>query len=175
MKRTVIVLILCVLLHDLNAQSKTNKPKSNSGQNTRKTTAGAKADTASVSLGNTGRYNAFGSSNAAGLRISDPTIIRLNQRASGADVPLSGSGIAGMPKGSYGFAKGKILLRNTTSTTPGTGYGSGAVGTGTSLQGPGTAESAIGVNGKSPYAGPWLWGDRRPLLPQLRADSARRQ
>jgi hypothetical protein len=96
------------------------------------------------------------------LLIADPTIKAFNKRAAGADIRLSSSGVAGMPKGTYGFARGKILLRSTTASSPGTSYGSGAVGTGTSINSIGTSEATIGVNGKSPQAGPWLWGSKQP-------------
>lgn len=55
-----------------------------------------------------------------------------------------------MPKRKYGFANGKLLLRNTTAPSSGTMYGSGAVGTGTAIMGVGTGEAALGVNGKKP-------------------------
>lgn len=97
--------------------------------------------------------------------IADPTINVLNQRASGSNVPVSSSGIVGMPKRTYGFAHGKILLRPTTATSSGTAYGSGAVGTGTTLMGVGTGENTPGTNGKNPYAGPWLWGTKPSSLP----------
>ena len=97
------------------------------------------------------------------LNIADPTIKAFNQKAAGADLKLSGSGIVGMPNGTYGFANGKIFLRSTTATSPGTAYGSGGVGTGTSINSIGTSEATIGVNGKSSYAGPWLWGSKQPV------------
>ena len=115
-----------------------------------------------VTLASTGSYSAFAAP-LSKLSIADPTVNLLNRKALGSDDRVGRSGIVGMPKGSYGFANGRILLRNTTATSSGTGYGSGAVGTGTSLQGIGASEAILGVNGKSPYAGPWLWGDRRPV------------
>ncbi len=115
-----------------------------------------------VVLTSTGTNRAYGAAPARRFSIADPTINVLNQRAGGNNVPVSGSGIIGMPKGAYGFANGKILLRNTTAPSSGTMYGSGAVGTGTTIIGVGTGENAIGVNGKNPYAGPWLWGSKLP-------------
>lgn len=160
MKKIVLtgVMMCCFVLHGLAQQRVTTAKKQ---------VVGKKAKTvqkdSSVALVSTTSYKAFSPAADNSLRISDPTINSFNQRAAGADIRISGSGIANMPKGSYGFANGKILLRNTTATTPGTGYGSGAVGTGTAIQGAGTGESSVGVNGKSPYAGPWLWGDRKPV------------
>lgn len=122
----------------------------------------AKEDT--VVLSSTSANKAYGLS-VGRFSIADPTINVLNQRASGSNVPVSSSGIVGMPKRTYGFAHGKILLRSTTATSSGTAYGSGAVGTGTTLMGVGTGENTPGTNGKNPYAGPWLWGTKPSTVP----------
>lgn len=158
--------IICGLLMQSVAQQR--KP-SEAKRFASKEAKAARKDSSGV-LTNTAAYKAKWPAAGNRLTIADPTINIFNQRAAGADARIGGSGIANMPKGSYGFANGKILLRNTTATSSGTGYGSGAVGTGTAIQGVGTGESSIGVNGKSPYAGPWLWGDRRPAA--LVADSS---
>lgn len=118
------------------------------------------ANNKTTTLTSTSSDQAYGSSR---FSIADPTIISLNDRANGNNVPVSSSGIVGMPKRVYGFANGKILLRNTTALSSGTTYGSGAVGTGTTITGIGTGENVIGVNGKAPYAGPSLWGSHLPL------------
>lgn len=97
--------------------------------------------------------------------ITDPTVTTLNLRAAGVTAPVSRSRIAGMPKGTYGFANGKLFLRPTTAHSSGTVSGSGAVGTGTTILGVGTGENTPGVNGKNPYAGTWLWGDRLAIRP----------
>lgn len=99
------------------------------------------------------------------LRITDPTIQTFNLRASGAEVPAAQSGIMGLPKGTYGFANGRLFLRKTSASSSGTGYGSGAVGTGTSIQSSATGEATLGVNGKSPDAGAGMWGDKQPVKP----------
>lgn len=96
----------------------------------------------------------------SGLSIADPTINLLNQRANGSNAFVSRSGIVGMPKSSYGFARGKLFLRSTTALSSGTSYGSGAVATGTTIMGTGTGENTPGINGKNPYAGPSLWGSK---------------
>lgn len=106
--------------------------------------------------------------------IADPTVNALKLQAYGVTPIVSPSGVVGMPKRAYGFSNGKILLRNTTAPTAGTMYGSGAVGTGTSLLGLGAGERAIGVNGKNPYSATWLWGSKQPLRglpPEYRSDS----
>ena len=93
------------------------------------------------------------------LSIADPVIRTLNERAdasAGVDVP--GSGILGMPKLTYGIARGQILLRSTVAPSIGTSTGSGSVGTGTNVGAIGTAGNSIGVNGKNPYAGPGIYG-----------------
>lgn len=120
----------------------------------------AEASATSNTLISSSSNQAYGSRR---FSIADPTIKTLNGRANGSNVPVPSTGIVGMPKGMYGFANGKILLRNTTAPSSGTLYGSGAVGTGTTITGVGAAENAIGVNGKAPYAGPWLWGSRSPV------------
>jgi hypothetical protein len=132
-------------------------------------------NSAAVSLTSAESNQARGNAPEAHLSISDPTINALNHRAAGGNVPISRSGIVGMPKRAYGFANGKILLRNTTATTPGTQFGSGAVGTGTTILGLGAGENAIGVNGKNPYAGPSLWGSKLPNQAFSLPDSSRRR
>lgn len=92
-------------------------------------------------------------------QIADPTIRALNSRANGNPLPVGSSGIIGVPKRSYGFANGHIQLRSANANSIGTPMGStGAVGTGTSPGSLGTHGAGIGVNGKSPYAGPAIWG-----------------
>lgn len=167
MKKMVLFgLFVCLLSVTASAQTKRATKKMRQTKKVSKLTAG-KNDNATT-LSNTTSYPAFAPT--TGLRISDPTINRFNERAAGSNVRISGSGIAGMPKGSYGFANGHILLRNTTAASSGTSFGSGAVGTGTSIQGVGTSESTLGVNGKSPDAGPWLWGDKRPVYPNQKTE-----
>ena len=167
------ILLLGCMLVGLLAQSEAQQSSSKKKGTVRKSTAKkAKAsprNETSVVLTNSSANQARGA--ASQLRISDPTVLELNRRSNGA-APTT-QPVIGMPKSTYGIANGKILLRNTTATTPGTAYGSGAVGTGTSIAGAGTSETTLGVNGKSPYAGPWLWGDRRSTYTV--ADSARRQ
>ena len=177
MKRIVLLsLISFCFLMNAEAQTKDSKKKTVANKTaTKKNNHSSGKDANNVVLMNAGTNQAYGPASSARLQIADPTINLFNQRAAGAKVQFNGSNIAGMPKSTYGIAGGKILLRTTTATTPGTSYGSGAVGTGTAIQGAGTGESAIGVNGKSPYAGPWLWGDRRPVYNMPVGDSARRQ
>jgi hypothetical protein len=130
-----------------------------------------------VTLRSSGTYQAYGAGTSR-FTIADPVVNIFRQRANDAPISFNGRDIIGMPGSTYGIANGRILLRNTTATTPGTNYGSGAVGTGTTLLGVGASENAISVNGKSPYAGPWLWGGKLPsqnLLPYLRDSAVRRQ
>lgn len=113
------------------------------------------------------------------FRITDPTIRAMNNRSAGSELPLYGSdGLLGLPKGTYGFARGQLWLRPTDATSIGGITGSGSVGTGGSANGVGTGGFANGVNGKSPYAGPTVWGSlqgmnlpdsvarRRPVVPR---------
>lgn len=128
-----------------------------------------------ITLASASDNQAYGNAPVRRFSIADPIINLLNQRAAGTHVPFRSSGIIGMPKGMYGFANGKIFLRSTTATSSGTAYGSGAVGTGTTIGGLGTSENVIGVNGKNPYAGPGLWGSKLPNNPGSTKDSTRRQ
>lgn len=128
-----------------------------------------------VLLNSTTNNAAYGGTTAQRFSIADPTINALNRQAAGNAPVVSESGVVGMPRRTYGFANGKILLRPTTAPTSGTVYGSGSVGTGTTIMGVGTGENALGVNGKNPYAGPWLWGSRPPVRSQPLTDSARRR
>jgi hypothetical protein len=155
-----------------NSKQQTMKSKSTAGKGAKKATPRNKAGE-SVSFTATSSHAAYG---RAGRRfsIADPTINVLNQRANGSNVPVSSSGIVGMPKGTYGFANGKILLRPTTATSSGTVYGSGAVGTGTTIMGVGTGENTTGINGKNPYAGHSLWGTRLPVQ-QIPSDTIKKQ
>lgn len=107
--------------------------------------------------------------------IADPTIRMLNQKARGKNVQISSSGVVGVPNGTYGFADGKLLLRQTTAPSSGTLYGSGAVGTGTTLMGVGAGANTPGLNGKNPYAGPWFWGSKLPLRNLPASDSISRK
>lgn len=161
MKRIVFV-ILVVLMGAANVQAQTvKKGKKAVQQKTvrQKATTPQAKNPDTVTLRSSGAYQAYG---AGRFTIADPVVNIFRQRANDAPVSFNGKDIIGMPASTYGIANGRILLRNTTATTPGTNYGSGAVGTGTTLLGVGTSENAISVNGKSPYAGPWLWGGKLP-------------
>ncbi|HUC80726.1 MAG TPA: hypothetical protein VMR70_07395 [Flavisolibacter sp.] len=177
MKRIVLlgIVSMCFLV---NAEAQTKPAKKSAVKKTAakaaKTKKAVTKDTAVV-LTSTTTNAAYAPAANGRLQIADPTVNTLNLRSAGAPLPTDAKPIIGMPKATYGIANGRILLRSTTSATPGTAYGSGAVGTGTSISGVGTSEATIGVNGKSPYAGPWLWGDRRPAYPVAVGDSTRRQ
>ena len=182
MKRIVFV-ILVVVIGTAGVQAQSGKSKAGQQKTTKakraKTDAAAanKADTShTVSLVSTSANQAYGAVGANRLSIADPVVNIFRQRARNSPVTFNGKDVIGMPGSTYGIANGRILLRGTTATTPGTNYGSGAVGTGTTLLGVGASENAISVNGKSPYAGPWLWGGKLPsvnLVPFLK-DSTRR-
>lgn len=178
MKRIVLlgIVSMCFFVN-AEAQTKTTK-KSTAKKLVTKTNKAKKTtakDTSTVVLTKATTNAAYAPAGSTRLQIADPTVNTLNRRAAGAPLPADAKPIIGMPKATYGIANGRILLRNTTATNPGTVYGSGAVGTGTSILGGGTSEATIGVNGKSPYAGPWLWGDKRPVYAVPVGDSTRRQ
>ena len=175
MKKMLLFSLLSLgFLLNAEAQTKSNIKKGPTKKLVaKKSSQTQKADSSTTELTSTSVNNAFAP--PAGLRISDPTINLMNQRAAGSTSMFDNKPVVGMPKSTYGVANGKILFRNTTAATSGTAYGSGAVGTGTSIAGTGTSESTIGVNGKSPNAGNWIWGDRRPVYTAPLRDSGRRQ
>jgi hypothetical protein len=176
MKKMIWVSILFVFAFaSADAQVKNKKTKTATKRTVAKKANSSRDDSASVTLTNVGTNAAYAPTSSQKLNIADPTINTLNRRAAGADIQEGRSPVMGMPKGTYGIANGKILLRNTTATSSGTGYGSGAVGTGTSISGLGTSEATIGVNGKSPYAGTWLWGDRRSIYTIPARDTVKKQ
>ncbi|MFL5740009.1 MAG: hypothetical protein ACJ75B_07320 [Flavisolibacter sp.] len=156
------ILFSCICLLTIvfsEAQDKkTVSGKSKAIQNLRSLT------TTPVHLNSASSYTAKANQNLnVKYQITDPTIIALNEKARGYDVPISKSGIVGMPKRAYGFANGHIILQTTGSTSSGTETGSGVVGTGSSLGSMGTNGPAMEVNGKSPYAGISMWGNARGL------------
>jgi hypothetical protein len=112
-----------------------------------------------VSLTNNANYNAYASKPARNnkLMISDPVLRAMNAR-SNAEVKVISPAISGLPKGTFGFANGHIRFYSTGSTSAGGITGSGSVGAGSSPGSIGTDATAILVNGKSPYAGPAMWG-----------------
>lgn len=114
-------------------------------------------------LNNQSSYQAHGASGA--LVIADPTINALNRQGYGSRVPLYGhKGVLGLPRGTYGYARGQLWLRSTVATSTGGSTGISSVGTGGSNGGAGVSGSAPGVNGKAPDAGPAIWGSARGLL-----------
>lgn len=110
---------------------------------------------------------------AVNFRISDPVINAFKLRASGNDFYISGSGVPGVPKGAYGVANGKLSFYATGATSSGTSTGSGSVGTGTSPGAVGSLGPAMGVNGKSIYAG---WGPygTRVITKDILTDTTRK-
>jgi hypothetical protein len=163
------------------SQTKTKKSKSKQ-QTHSKVVQSKKANKASVNSPNTVTLNSVANypakanvSNATlstnRLTIADPILTTLNARANGANVPISKSGIVGMPKRAYGFANGHISLMSTGATTAGTQTGSGVVGTGSSLGTFGSNGPAMEVNGKSPYAGINMWGNAMNMK-IIKSDSA---
>lgn len=143
------------------ARKKTTVKRTAVAHTTRTTKAQAPA--APISAVSTGSYAARGGATTSDVYIADPTIRALNARANGSDVYVSNSGIVGMPKRAYGFANGHLMLTSSGSTSSGTITGSGTVGTGSSLGSIGSNGPAIGLNGKSPYAGSTMWGNARGM------------
>lgn len=154
------------ITHQKTNSKKINKPVANS------------TISATGTFYNTGNYQAkAGNNNTANystLKIADPAIRIFNERANGYDTTVSHSGIIGVPKRAYGIANGHIVFRSSSATSSGTITGSGSVGTGSSPGSMGMGAQVQGVNGKSPYAGPGMWGTKvagkelRPDLPVIR-------
>lgn len=167
--------LFCFAAIAASAQTKGHKEKATQRKTVVKSGTQRNKSDSTVALVNSNSYPAFTPKAETRLRITDPTIRLLNERAAGAPVPKNSSGIIGASKHSNGFANGHVLLRTTSTVSSGTAYGSGAVGTGTSLQGAGVSENTLGANGKSPYAGPSLWGDKWQANAVRGSDSARRQ
>ncbi len=167
MKRAIFcALIMTFAFASVQAQTtrkKTTVRRTTAAHSTRTTRAQAPA--APISAVSTGSYAARGAATPASndVYIADPTIRALNARANGSDVYVSNSGIVGMPKRAYGFANGHLMLASSGSTSSGTMTGSGTVGTGSSLGTIGSNGPAIGLNGKSPYAGSTMWGNARGM------------
>jgi len=125
-------------------------------------------------LSNSTAHHAFGRQSANNsFQIADPAIKLFNARANGATIKVSPSGLVGVPKGTYGFANGKIVLYPNGATSIGTTTGSGSVGTGSSPGSIGTLGPALGVNGKSPYTGTGPYGTRVPLIVETSLDSGK--
>jgi hypothetical protein len=170
------------LLVSAGARSQTKSKKIKSKQavqsnsvQANKNTAASAASSGTVTLNNVGSYLAKANSLSVvsnNYLVTDPILTTLDARATGANIRLNKSGIVGMPKRAYGFANGHISLKNTGAVTTGTQTGSGAVATGTSLGTFGSNGPAMGVNGKSPYAGTVMWGNAMNL-PVRRDSSAR--
>lgn len=181
MKRVIFFILVAIVGYAFSAEAQTGKKPVtqkavNQGTLVKKAYEENTAVTQdSVFLTSGSANQAYGPAFSQQYYIADPTIKALNQRAAGYDVFVGSSGIIGMPKRKYGFANGKLLLRNTTAPSSGTMYGSGAVGTGTAIMGVGTGEAALGVNGKNPYAGPWLWGSKLPVSSPVMGDSVNRR
>jgi len=180
MKRIILsaLLLLSIGLSAIAQTKKTAaKKKTTLSAKTNNKTSTVKKQTANqVVLVNTGSYKAYAqSATNMRLQISDPIVRTLDAKAEGANIRVSNSGIVGMPRGSYGFANGKIKLYNTVATTPGGITGSGTVGTGSHPGSIGTGANAISVNGKSPYAGSgmWGWNNSNPL--PVDTDSSQRR
>ncbi|RYD95507.1 MAG: hypothetical protein EOP50_07905 [Sphingobacteriales bacterium] len=145
--------VLCGLCAGAQPRSKPAKQKAK--------TAAAAPRTERGSMEQSSSSAAFGPVATGRFTIADPFVTLYNGRASGA-VPLTEPvrPIPNVPKLRYGVANGHLLFYNTTAPTSGGSTGSGAVGTGTSLGNMGTNGAATGVNGKNPFAGPGIYGNR---------------
>ena len=172
MKKIIVIVVLLSCM--MSAMAQTKKPPNSITKWHKLGKATTIKKSKPVTLTSTSENKAYTASAINRLQISDSTINLLNQRAAGINVNVGSSGIVGMPKGTYGFANGRIWLRKTTASTSGSSYGSGGVGTGTSILSAGTSEATIGVNGKSPDAGIPLWGHTQPTYSVPLRDSLKK-
>jgi hypothetical protein len=102
-----------------------------------------------TTLSSTGTYPAYGRTQGQVFSISDPVIRAFNEN--------NGS-VLGVSKLRYGVIHGHMIFYPTSTTSSGSSTGSGSVGTGSSIGNIGMNESALGANGKNPYAGPAMYG-----------------
>jgi hypothetical protein len=158
MKWIVVLLMACLICTDLFAQ------KTRTASKKRTATSAAKAMPAPVRLEQRGSYSAKSDplEQVRRLQVSDSALRSLNGQAKPLSI-ISENGLLGVPKGTYGFANGRILLYSNSATSSGTLIGSGAVGTGTSHAGVGASGPATGLNGKNPYAAFGPYGNRVPV------------
>ncbi len=159
MKQTWMCMILFLILTSANAQVQKSREKQ-SGSKSAVSPAPVSQAPESIILTSESSYNAFDVAEAEqlSLRISDPFIVIMNNRAKGIDPPVKNVELLGMPKGAYGFANGKLRVFPVSTTSHGGLTGMGTVATGSST---GTMGS-IGLshaNGKSTYAGNGMWGN----------------
>ena len=174
------ILLICAFFLLASAEAQKAKKKTSTNKTVAKKTASKKPkNTAAFSSPNTTTFTSTSShkaynSSVSRLEISDPLIKALNAKANGADIKFGPSGLPGVPKGTYGFAKGRIVLYSTGATSQGTATGMGSVGTGTSPGVVGSSGPGMGVNGKSPYAGPDPYGTRLPLVINPLIDTTKR-
>ena len=156
------VLVLWAAVADAQAKKGTIKRDKKTTTTTTQKVTPAGNTTSIQHLISRGQYGAKGYRSMRGTSfpygISDPTVNTFNQRANGAPIEFDGKSIIGVPKIVYGVGNGQILFRSRGATTSGTGTGTGTVGTGSSLGPIGTNGLSLGVNGKSPYAGPIMDG-----------------
>jgi hypothetical protein len=150
--------VLLVISFTSNAQSgknasgkKTVAKSSTTKKSAQKNNSGYTKNNSADTLITTASYNALNAPAKTQFYIADPTIKALAARAAGSSVRISGSGVAGMPRGSYGFRNGQFRLYPSGATTSGGNTGNGSVGTGSFTGSIGTHSAAAGVNGKSPY------------------------
>lgn len=158
-------LSICVMCLGAPALAQ-KKAAAKTGTATKKETVQPAATSGSlpvISLHDNRNYAAKANGTTGSLPIADPVIRAFNMRSNGANIRLSGSGVLGAPRGTYGFANGQISLRSTDAPSIGGITGSGSVGTGTSTGGVGMGGMVPNVNGKNVYAGPALWGSARNL------------
>ena len=160
--------LVALLLIGATGQAQNNKtkavvkPKTVLKQETKPQSSVVTNNKETTTLNSNSSYPAF-KKRTDSFTIADPITRALNANANGANLKLGSSGLIGVPRGTYGFANGKIRLYSNGATSSGTATGMGSVGTGGSPGMVGSSGPAMGVNGKNLYASPGSFGTRIPL------------
>src|SRR5947209_3827196 len=165
MQKVIICLLILFKLNQLHAQSVQRKSGSGkqlsnhkakiekSGPNTLQSNSNS-----TYTYQSNSQHNAYSASANTIYTIQDPVIRIMNLRANGSNIKMGKSGIIGESKKTYGLANGHLIFYSEGATSSGTITGSGSVGTGSSPGSIGINPVIPGVNGKSTYAGPSVWG-----------------
>jgi hypothetical protein len=145
-------LLLCICLAcSVLSEAQQKKAEKTTKTKNVKTTVKKKPAAAVVNLVSVDS-NAAKATNRFNYKIADPVINSFNNNSGAKNNSFRYWGI---PKSAFGIAHGKLTLYSTGATSAGTSTGSGSVGTGSSPGAAGTLGPAMGVNGKSIFAG---WG-----------------
>jgi hypothetical protein len=166
-------LCFLMLLGAQSMQAQVKKPAKAKKVSTVKKKNPSQQPPGTVRLQSTRTHHAFASVTTATPAVSDPVIRLMNAKPAAGPGHMNGSSLVGVPRGTYGFAGGKLMLYSNTATSTGTTTGSGSVGTGSSPGSIGAFGKPMGVSGISPNATPGTYGIRVPY--KLVPDTSRQR